>query len=176
MFCVYSLPGNFGKPSSMMTSRRIKAHAATPHRMPSNTKAIASCRPNVPAKENWMSETANAGSGPIKTRPMVVAAPVATTTGRNVRFETSGSRISRANSTPPSGVLKVAAIPAPAPAESKVIFCQVDSRITCANAEPSAEPIWMIGPSRPTAAPLPIDSAEASALTIATLPRMLPCL
>ena len=105
---------------------------------------------------------------------MVVAAPVATTTGRKVRLETSGSRISSANNTPPSGVLKVAAIPAPAPAESNVIFCQVDSRITCANAEPSAEPIWMIGPSRPTAAPLPIEIAEASALMRATRPRMLP--
>ena len=93
-----------------------------------------------------------------------------------MRFDTSGSRISSANSTPPSGVLKVAAIPAPAPADSRVIFCEVDSPISWENAEPSAEPIWMMGPSRPTAAPLPIDSAEASALTTATLPRMLPCL
>ena len=96
------------------------------------------------------------------------------TTGRKVRFETSGSRISSANSTPPSGVLKVAAMPAPAPAESSVIFCQVDSLMACENAEPSAAPIWMIGPSRPTAAPLPIDSAEASDLMTATCQRMLP--
>ena len=45
-----------------------------------------------------------------------------------------------------------------------MIFCQVDSRITCANAEPSAEPIWMIGPSRPTAAPLPIESRRGQRL------------
>ena len=32
----------------------------------------------------------------------------------------------------------------------------------------------MIGPSRPTAAPVPIDSAEASDLMTATSPRMLP--
>ena len=69
---------------------------------------------------------------------MVVAAPVASTTGRKVRFETSGNSISSANSTPPSGVLNVAAIPAPAPADSSVIFCQVDSLMACANAEPSA--------------------------------------
>ena len=99
---------------------------------------------------------------------MVVAAPVATTTGRKVRFETSGNRISSANSTPPSGVLKVAAMPAPAPAESRVIFCQVESLMAWEKAEPSAAPIWMIGPSRPTAAPLPIESAEASDLMIAT--------
>ena len=121
-----------------------------------------------------MSGTTNAGSGPISILPMVVAAPVAMTTGRKVRFETSGSRISSANSTPPSGVLKVAAMPAPAPAASRVIFCQVESLMACEKAEPSAAPIWMIGPSRPTAAPLPIDRAEASDLMTATCPRMLP--
>ena len=89
-------------------------------------------------------------------------------------METSGSRISRANSTPPSGVLKVAAMPAPAPAASRVIFCQVDSLMARPKVEPIAAPIWMIGPSRPTAAPLPIDSAEASDLITATCQRMSP--
>ena len=65
-----------------------------------------------------------AGSGPIRIRPSSVAAPVAMTTGRKVRLETSGSRISSANRTPPSGVLNVAAMPAPAPAERSVTFCQ----------------------------------------------------
>ncbi len=101
---------------------------------------------------------------------------VATTTGRNVRFDTSGSSSSTANSTPPSGVLKVAAIPAPAPAAIMVIFCQ---RARCrlrASVEPKEAPIWMIGPSRPTEAPVPIDSAEASDLITATMPRTLPLL
>ena len=40
--------------------------------------------------------------------------------------------------------------------------------------EPSAEPIWMIGPSRPTEAPVPMASAEASDFTIATCGRILP--
>ena len=70
-----------------------------------------------------MSGTTKAGSGPISILPMVVAAPVATTTGRKVRLETSGNKISSANNTPPSGVLKVAAIRA-GPAEEKVIFCE----------------------------------------------------
>ena len=109
-------------------------------------------------------------------RPNMVAAPVAITTGRKVRLETSGNSISSANNTPPSGVLKVAAMPAPAPAESKVIFCDVVRSSPREKAEPSAEPIWMMGPSRPTAAPLPIDKAEASDLMIATWPRMLPFL
>jgi hypothetical protein len=91
-----------------------------------------------------------------------------------VRFDTSGRRISTANSTPPSGVLKVAAMPAPAPAAISVIFCPGDRWIHCEKAEPSADPIWMIGPSRPTAAPEPIEIAEASDLMTATMPRMLP--
>ena len=67
-------------------------------------------------------------------------------------------------------------MPAPAPAESSVTFCQVESRIAWAKAEPSAAPIWMIGPSRPTAAPLPIDNADASDLMTATCQRILPLL
>ncbi len=65
-------------------------------------------------------------------------------------------------------------MPAPAPAERSVTFCQVESRISCEKAEPSAAPIWMIGPSRPTAAPLPIDRAEANDLMTATCQRMSP--
>ena len=65
-------------------------------------------------------------------------------------------------------------MPAPAPAESRVIFWPVESPITCEKAEPSAEPIWMIGPSRPTDAPEPIESAEARDLITATTPRMSP--
>jgi hypothetical protein len=40
--------------------------------------------------------------------------------------------------------------------------------------EPKAEPIWMIGPSRPTAAPLPIAIAEARDFTTATIGRITP--
>ena len=79
-----------------------------------------------------------------------------------------------ANRTPPSGVLKVAAMPAPAPADSSVIVCPVESPIAFENDDPSAEPIWMIGPSRPTEAPEPIESAEASDLMTATTPRISP--
>ena len=55
-----------------------------------------------------------------------------------------------------------------------MIFCPVESPIAFENADPSADPIWMIGPSRPTDAPDPIDKAEASDLMTATTPRMLP--
>ena len=47
---------------------------------------------------------------------------MAVTTGTRVRALTSGMMISSANSTPPIGVLKVAAIPPPAPAAMSVVF------------------------------------------------------
>jgi hypothetical protein len=99
---------------------------------------------------------------------------VATTTGRKVRFDTSGSNSSTANSTPPSGVLKVAAMPAPAPAAIIVIFCQRASDRLRARVEPKEAPIWMIGPSRPTEAPVPMEIAEASDFITATMPRTFP--
>ena len=119
----------------------MKAQEATPHNAPRQTKAIASSTPKELADGKKTSGTVKAGLGPIRMRPSRVAAPVAMTTGRKVRLETSGSRISMANNTPPSGVLKVAAMPAPAPAESRVIFCPVERPIACENADPSAEPI-----------------------------------
>ncbi len=54
---------------------------------------------------------------------MKVAAPVASATGKNVRALSSGSISSMANITPPIGVLKVAAMPAPAPAATSVMRC-----------------------------------------------------
>ena len=44
-------------------------------------------------------------------------------TGRNVRTLTSGIISSMANSTPPIGVLNVAAMPAPAPAATRMMRC-----------------------------------------------------
>jgi hypothetical protein len=95
----------------------MKAQEATPHKAPRQTNAIASSTPKELADGKKTSGTVKAGLGPMRMRPSKVAAPVAMTTGRKVRFETSGSRISMANRTPPSGVLNVAAMPAPAPAE-----------------------------------------------------------
>ena len=118
--------------------------------------------------------TAKAGCGPKKKRPMKVAVPVASATGRKVRTLTSGIISSMANMTPPIGVLKVAAMPAPAPAATRMMRCPAGIRTIWPNVEPSAEPIWMIGPSRPTAAPLPIAIAEASDFTTATTGRMTP--
>jgi len=119
---------------------------------------------------------ANAGWMPKKMRPTNVAAPVASATGRKVRALSSGIISSIANITPPIGVLKVAAMPAPAPAATSVMRCHDAMRTNCPSVEPMAAPIWMIGPSRPTAAPVPIESAEASDLITATTGRIRPSL
>ncbi|HEX5278463.1 MAG TPA: hypothetical protein VFW28_00150 [Micropepsaceae bacterium] len=65
--------------------------------------------------------TANAGCEPRNRRPTNVAVPVEIATGRNVLTLTSGIISSMANITPPIGVLKVAAIPAPAPAATRMM-------------------------------------------------------
>ena len=119
---------------------------------------------------------ANAGWMPKKMRPMKVAVPVASATGRKVRALNSGIISSMANMTPPIGVLKVAAMPAPAPAATSVMRCHGAMCTIWPSVEPIAEPIWMIGPSRPTAAPVPIDNAEASDLITATTGRIMPSL
>lgn len=95
------------------------------------------------------------------------------TTGTSVQTLISCSKSSAAKRTPPIGVLKVAAMPAPAPAAIRVVRCQAGMRSHCPTVEPKAEPIWMIGPSRPTEPPLPIESAEASDLITATTGRMM---
>ena len=99
---------------------------------------------------------------------------MASATGRKLVTLTSGSINSIANITPPIGVLNVAAIPAPAPAATRMIRLAAGILTICPKVEPSAEPIWMIGPSRPTAAPDPMDSAEARDFTTATTGRILP--
>ncbi len=107
---------------------------------------------------------------------MTLAVPVATMTGISVRALISTRRISDAKITPPIGVLKVAAIPAPPPAAMKVSRCHSVNRIHPASIEPNVAPIWMIGPSRPMEPPEPIEIDEASALTAATCGRIRPLL
>ena len=72
---------------------------------------------------------------------MYVAVAVQMATGTSVRALTSCIMISSANKTPPTGVLKVAAIPPPAPPAISVIRCQGGSLRTCPIVEPNDEPI-----------------------------------
>ena len=74
------------------------------------------------------------------------------------------------------GVLNVAAMPAPPPAATSVASCQREARARRPAEDANAAPIWMIGPSRPTEPPLPIEIADANDLTAATTGRMTPFL
>ena len=63
-----------------------------------------------------------------------------------------------------------------APLAIMVMRCHTGTRSTWPRVEANEAPIWMIGPSRPTEPPLPIDRAEASDLTTATTGRTTPLL
>ena len=102
---------------------RTNTAAATPMTAPSTTYSSsdrARCSARSAARRGWPARRRPAAS-PKNSRPMKVAVPVASATGRKVLTLTSGIISSIANSTPPIGVLKVAAMPAPAPAATRVM-------------------------------------------------------
>jgi hypothetical protein len=82
--------------------------------------------------------------------------------------------ISAANRAPAMGALKVAATPAAAPQPTIVRSWLAGTRSSWPIEEPSADPIWTMGPSRPTEPPDPIEIAEASAFTVTTRRRITP--
>ena len=75
---------------------------------------------------------------------------------------------------PAIGALKVAEMPPAAPQATSSRSCDSETRISCPMTDPRADPICTIGPSRPTAAPLPIDNADASDFATATIGRITP--
>lgn len=81
---------------------------------------------------------------------------------------------STAKRTPPSGVLNVAAMPAPPPAATSVARCHRETRANPPSHEANAAAICTMGPSRPTEPPVPIEIADATDLTAATTGRMTP--
>ena len=80
----------------------------------------------------------------------------------------SNSSSSTASSTAATGVAKIAAMPAAAPATSSVLRSAAERWNACANSEPNAPPVMMIGPSAPNGPPVPIEIAEESGLSTAT--------
>jgi hypothetical protein len=60
-------------------------------------------------------------------------------------------------------------MPAVAPATSSVFRSAALKSNSCANREPIAPPVMMIGPSAPNGPPLPIEMAEEMGFRIATL-------
>ena len=67
------------------------------------------------------------------------------------------------------GRAEYAVMPAAAPATSSVFRSAALRWKNCANSEPSAPPVMMIGPSAPNGPPVPMEMADDSGLSIATL-------
>lgn len=63
----------------------------------------------------------------------------------------------------------MAAIPPAAPATSSVFRSAAERWNAWANRDPNAPPVMMMGPSAPNGPPLPIETAEDSGLSSATL-------
>jgi hypothetical protein len=102
------------------------------------------------------------------------AANDARTTTPNDSDSKSRRISSSAKKTPAMGALKVAEMPPAAPQATRMRSRDSGTRVNWPRVEPSAEPIWTIGPSRPTEPPAPMQSAEASDFTTATCGRILP--
>ena len=87
---------------------------------------------------------------------------------KSASSENSRSTISNPKNSPVMGALKVAEIPPAAPHATMIRSRDSDIRTTWPSVEARAEPIWTIGPSRPTDPPTPMQIAEATALTTVT--------
>ncbi len=79
-----------------------------------------------------------------------------------------------AKKTPASGALNVAAMPPAAPHATSTRTRASFTRTKRPSAEPRADPICTMGPSRPTEPPPPMHRADATALTTATWGAMRP--
>lgn len=106
---------------------------------------------------------------PISSGRSAVATTHAAITGIRLRGFHSNSSSSTASKTAAIGVPNMAVMPAAAPATSRVFRSAALRRKHCANSEPIAPPVMMIGPSAPKGPPLPIEMAEDSGLRTATL-------
>ncbi len=111
---------------------------------------------------------------PNAARPTSAAVMLAIATAPNDVGVKSRRRSSSAKKTPATGALNVAEMPPAAPHATRVFSRTSGMRIHRPIVEPSAEPIWMIGPSLPTEPPAPMQIALARAFTTATLPRIRP--
>ncbi len=101
----------------------------------------------------------------------IIAASI---TVNSASIENSRKMISTPKNTPVIGGLNVAAMPPAAPQATRIrsLFSGILTRWP--RLEASAEPICTIGPSRPTEPPVPMHTAEATALTTLTCGRIRP--
>ena len=120
------------------------------------------------------SGTEMTGASPRSSTAVVVATTEASTTTLKLRALKRCRITSRAKKTPAIGALKIAAMPAAAPAASSSFTFSSESPSDWATFEPIAAPMWMIGPSLPAEPPEPIVSAEAIGLKMAMCGRTRP--
>ncbi len=110
--------------------------------------------------------------GSISSGRRAAATAQETATGIRLRGFISNSSSSTASSTAATGVLKVAVMPPAAPAARRVLRSAAVSLKTWAMMEPKAPPVMMIGPSAPNGPPEPMEIADDSGLSRATLGDM----
>ncbi len=99
---------------------------------------------------------------------MALAVTAASTTMPKDWAAKSARISSIAKNTPAKGALKVAAIPPAAPHATRTRIRPSGTPNTRPTVDPNADPIWTIGPSRPTEPPPPMQMADARAFTAAT--------
>ena len=105
---------------------------------------------------------------PRSTERTLVASVHAITSGMKERERNSKRRSSIARITPAIGVLNVAAIPAPAPQARRTFRSEAVVEMIWPISEPTAPPVWMMGPSAPKGPPVPIAIAAERGFRIAT--------
>ena len=115
-----------------------------------------------------MSAMGKTGAPPCRLIRIAVAAELARATGTSERARYSNSRSSTASSTAATGVLNTAAMPAAAPAASRIFRSSAVILTSWPSSEPSAPPVAMIGPSAPNGPPVPIATAAESGLSRVT--------
>ncbi len=94
---------------------------------------------------------------------------LASATGTKLRGFHSNKSSSTASRVAASGEANVADIPAAAPATSRVFRSAEVSVKSWATSDPNAPPVMMIGPSAPKGPPEPMEIADDSGLSTATL-------
>jgi len=115
-----------------------------------------------------------AGWSPRKRLLTTVAQNEETTTGAKAAAPQSLRTSSRAKNAPATGALNVPATPAAAPQATITRVSLLEKPSSCATVDPAADPIWTIGPSRPTEPPEPMQMLDASAFTSVTRGLMRP--
>ena len=147
---------------------RVRAGPRARRRAGPTTHA-ARAGPRGPMNERMGRHREERARGPAGSGAPRAAVALASATGMKLRGFHSKSSSSTASSTAATGAAKVADMPAAAPATSSVLRSALVRWKSCATIEPNAPPVMMIGPSAPNGPPEPMEIADESGLSSATL-------